>query len=191
MEYKESKKGLDFIQSISDKRIIITHIVAAATQRLIAKAEIVKKAFLNTGISIQPDGLKDTFIRIKDIPAEEIDFTGQEVAEEIIVRLEDKIDPFLNDKELIAIDDDNLLTITRYHQQHVKDLQIKLKTRGLKVSGKKAELVRRLQEYDLQRSRVLEVRETIYCGQDDQHPQEIQCHYYLAKRMYFPPAIPS
>lgn len=57
--------------------------------------------------------------------------------------------------------DDDLSTMTEYRDQSVKELQRQLKTRGLKISGKKADLVRRLQENDLQKSQVSEVRETI------------------------------
>ncbi|KAL6411770.1 hypothetical protein AUP68_04144 [Ilyonectria robusta] len=141
VERKEREEGLDFRWSVSDKRIMTTHIVAAAIQRLIEKADMVKKAFLNCGISVRPDGLEDCFINIKDIPSEQINFTGWEEAEEIIVKLEDEVDELLDEEEMISMDDNDLLTMTRYHERRVKDLQGQLKERGLKVSGKKAELV--------------------------------------------------
>lgn len=139
-----------------------THVVATATERLIQRAEMVKKAFLNCSISMRSDGLEDCFINIKDIPLEAIDFTGWEEAEDFSIDLEEEVDLFLDDKEIISMDDNDLLMITRYHKQYVKDLQQQLKSRGLKTSEKKAELVRRLQDNNLQKSRVCKVRDTIY-----------------------------
>src|SRR3546814_4291925 len=51
-------------------------------------------------------------------------------AEDFSVDLEEEVDSFLDDEEMISMDDDDLLMITRYHEQHVKDLQQQLKSRS-------------------------------------------------------------
>ncbi|KAM6514064.1 hypothetical protein FALCPG4_015236 [Fusarium falciforme] len=109
---------------------------------------MVKKAFLNCGISISPDGTEDWLIRIKDIPSDQIDFTGWEEAEEVIVKAEDSVDPLCDDEEFLVADDDELLLRTRYHEEVVKQLQERLRKRGLRVSGKKADLIQRLRDDD-------------------------------------------
>ncbi|KAM5380051.1 hypothetical protein ACJZ2D_003698 [Fusarium nematophilum] len=168
VECKEREEGPDFIWTVSEKRIMITHVVAAAIQQLEARPEMVAKAFLNCGISVRPDGAEDNLIRIKDISPDQIDFTGWEEAEEITVKAEDPVDTLLDDIEFIGADDEELMMMTRYHEELVVHLKEKLRARGLKVSGKKAELVRRLQEDDSQKSQRSEVQETIYVYSENQ-----------------------
>ncbi|KAJ3454585.1 hypothetical protein MRS44_013185 [Fusarium solani] len=79
---------------------------------------------------IRSDGTEDWLIRIKDIPSDQIDFTGWEEAEEIIVNDEDPVDNLYDDEELLAADDDELLLRTRYHEEAVKKLQERLKKKG-------------------------------------------------------------
>ena len=83
---------------------------------------MIKKAFLNYGISIRPDGTEDHLIRIKDIPIDKIDFMGWELAEEIILKAEDLVDALFNDQEFLEADDNELLLIIRYHEERVKAL---------------------------------------------------------------------
>lgn len=66
-----------------------------------------------------PDGSEDDLICIKDILGDLIDFTDWEIAEEIIVRLEDLVDEFFNEDEYIIADDDELLLMIRYHEELV------------------------------------------------------------------------
>ncbi|EEU38504.1 uncharacterized protein NECHADRAFT_88606 [Fusarium vanettenii 77-13-4] len=148
IEQIEREKGEDFKWSVSDKRVMVTHVVASALKRLSAKSEMVKKAFLNCGISIRPDGAEDWLIRIKDIPSDQIDFTGWEEAEEVIVKDEDPVDPLCDDEEFLVADDDELLLHTQYHEEVIKQLQERLRKRGLRVSGKKADLIQRLRDDD-------------------------------------------
>ncbi|EEU38462.1 uncharacterized protein NECHADRAFT_88644 [Fusarium vanettenii 77-13-4] len=148
VERMEREKGEDFNWSVSDKRVMVTHVVASALKRLNAQSEMVKKAFLNCGISVRPDGTEDWLIRIKDILSDQIDFTGWEEAEEVIVKDEDPVGPLCDDEEFLAADDDELLLRTRYHEEVIKQLQERLRKRGLKVSGKKADLIQRLRDDD-------------------------------------------
>ena len=67
-----------------------THVVAAAARKLAQKAELVRKAFIECGISIDPDGCQDHLIRIKDISSSDIDFTGWEVQEDPVIKQEDE-----------------------------------------------------------------------------------------------------
>jgi transcriptional/translational regulatory protein YebC/TACO1 len=152
-EYEEriiAEKGSDFKWSVSDKRVMITHVVARACERLNSAegAEIVRKSFLNCGISILPDGSEDSFIKIKGIKDDEINFTGWETAEEIVIEDDAPVDSLCDDEELIEADDDDLLLLTRYHEEVVKKLQARLRKRGLKTSGRKAELIHRLRDDD-------------------------------------------
>ncbi|KAG6256170.1 hypothetical protein E4U23_002740 [Claviceps purpurea] len=62
---------------------------AAATQRLASRPSLVSKAFMDCVIDIRPDGSQDDLIRIKDIPASEIDFTRWKVAEDTTMKAEE------------------------------------------------------------------------------------------------------
>ena len=54
--------------SISDRRITITKVVATAWQWLHTERQLlIQRAFLYTGLSLQPDGSTDSLLRIKDL----------------------------------------------------------------------------------------------------------------------------
>lgn len=94
--------------------------------------------------SIGADGTEDNLIAIKDIPSERIDFTGWEQVQQVALRPEDPVDPLLDDMEFVKADDNELLMLTKYHEETVIGLKEKLQLRGLKTSGRKAELIGRL-----------------------------------------------
>jgi len=55
--------------SISDRRIVITKVVADAWHWLHTDRQLlIQRAFLYTGLSLQPDGSTDSLLRIKDLP---------------------------------------------------------------------------------------------------------------------------
>jgi transcriptional/translational regulatory protein YebC/TACO1 len=145
-----AEKGEDFKWSVSDKRVMIAYVVARACERLNSAegVKIVRKSFLNCGISILPDGSEDTFIKIKGNKDDEINFTGWEITEGIVIEDDAPVDSLCDDEELIEADDDELLLLTRYHEEAVKKLQARLRKKGLKISGRKAELIQRLRDYD-------------------------------------------
>ncbi|KAG6225974.1 hypothetical protein E4U34_007447 [Claviceps purpurea] len=66
-----------------------TYTVAAATQRFASRPSLVSKAFMDCVIGIRPDESQDDLIRIKDIPASEIDFTRWKVAEDTTMKAEE------------------------------------------------------------------------------------------------------
>jgi hypothetical protein len=68
--------------SVSDRRIMTTWTVAQAARRLKEKNDMVRSAFIQTGISIRPDGSQDYLIRIKDVAKSQICWTGWEQAED-------------------------------------------------------------------------------------------------------------
>lgn len=107
---------------MSDKRIIITHVVSSAIERLKAQAEMIEKAFLNSGVSIRPDRTEDNLIRIKGIPIDKIDFIGWELAEEIILKAEYPVDALFDNQEFLEANDNELLLIISYHEERVKAL---------------------------------------------------------------------
>ena len=55
-----------------------TWTVAQAVRRLEERDDLVRRAFLQTGISIRPDGTQDYLIKIKDITKTQISWTGWE-----------------------------------------------------------------------------------------------------------------
>ncbi|TVY73657.1 hypothetical protein Focb16_v004401 [Fusarium oxysporum f. sp. cubense] len=99
-------------------------------------------------MSILPDGSEDSFIKIKGTKDEEIDFTGWEKIEEIKVEDDQPVDFLCDDEQLIEADDDELLLLTRYHEEVMTKVRDRLRGRGLKTSGKKAELIQRLRDHD-------------------------------------------
>jgi hypothetical protein len=72
----ESEGRLPEVWLIGDRRVIATHIVAMAWAHLSADRELIRKAFLNCGISIHPDGRKDHPISIKGVDNTAIDPNG-------------------------------------------------------------------------------------------------------------------
>ncbi|KAG5933037.1 hypothetical protein E4U60_004724 [Claviceps pazoutovae] len=63
--------------------------VKAAARRLAARSSLVSKAFMDCVLGIRPDGSQDDLIRIKDIPASEIEFTRWKVAEDTTMKAEE------------------------------------------------------------------------------------------------------
>lgn len=101
---------------------------------------------------MRPDRSEDNIIAIKDIPSERIDFTGWEEAEEIALKPKNPVDSLFNDIELIAANNNSLLVLTKYHEETVVKLKEKLRLLGLKISGNKAELIRRLVQVNSERT---------------------------------------
>ena len=58
-----------------------TWTVAQAVHRLREKDDMVRRAFIQTGISIRPDRSQDHLIRIKDVTKSQICWIGWEQAE--------------------------------------------------------------------------------------------------------------
>ncbi|KAJ0133623.1 hypothetical protein HZ326_23316 [Fusarium oxysporum f. sp. albedinis] len=110
----EAEKGEDFKWLVSNKRVMIIYVVAKACERLKSAdgAEIGRKFFLNCGISFLPDRTKDSFIRIKGVKDNKINFIGWEIAEEIVIEDNALVDSLCDDDELIEADDDDLLLLT-------------------------------------------------------------------------------
>ncbi|KAG6090709.1 hypothetical protein E4U15_000062 [Claviceps sp. LM218 group G6] len=71
-EEKESGKDPK-LWSVSDKRIMTTHVVKDAIETLKSRGDMVKKAFLDVGISINSDGSEDHLISIKNVRPNQID----------------------------------------------------------------------------------------------------------------------
>jgi len=79
-DYLDSmSKGEVLKWTVSDCRIITTHVVAAATRKLSKNAELVRKAFLKYEINIYIDSSQDHLVKIKDILNELINFTRWEL----------------------------------------------------------------------------------------------------------------
>jgi hypothetical protein len=149
---REERLGAFEKWSVSDKRVMTTWIVAAAAKRLYGqRKEMTQQAFVQCGITIRPDGSQDDHIKLKDIPASEIDFTGWETAYEAYIKQEpfSEIDPAFDDMdEFTTISDDFGLpqfASTRYKSETVETLKSMLEQRGLKKTGKKADLIHRLE----------------------------------------------
>jgi hypothetical protein len=172
----EEGKGPDYRWSVSDKRVMITHVVSEACKRLKSDegAAIVQKSFLRTGISIDPYGSQDSFIAIKGVKDEEINFTGWEEAVEINIKDEEEVDPLCDEEQFIDADDDEISLISSYHEMTCVKLKARLQKRGLSTRGNKAELIQRLRGNDEYR-RDVATREasTIEVYQDNQNVQEI------------------
>jgi hypothetical protein len=76
IEQLEKEEHLPDVWSIRDRRIMATHIVAIAWAAMQADRELFRKAFLNCGISIHPDGRDDHLISIKGVNNTAIDPNG-------------------------------------------------------------------------------------------------------------------
>ncbi|KAI8710466.1 hypothetical protein NCS52_01563600 [Fusarium sp. LHS14.1] len=131
--------------SVKDKRIMTTWVVSRAIQRLAQRPEMIAKSFTTCGISVRPDGSQDHLIHIKDI--DEIDFTGWETAEEVIVKEEEVVNTLTDFEELIlAGDEDNTPEDLYIGLMQLKKEQLKTMAKGLGllVGGNKDDIVRRL-----------------------------------------------
>ena len=76
--------------TVSERRVMTTFVVAAAARKLAEKAILVRKAFIECGISIQPNGSQDHLINIEDISSSDIDFAGWETQELPTIKQEEK-----------------------------------------------------------------------------------------------------
>jgi hypothetical protein len=61
---------------VADRRVIVTHIMAIAWAYLSIDKELIRKIFLNYGISIYSDGRKGHLISIKGVNNTVINFNG-------------------------------------------------------------------------------------------------------------------
>ena len=152
---REERFGVFEKWSVSDKRIMTTWIVAAAAKKLYGdRKEMTQQAFVQCGITIRPDGSQDDRIKLKDIKPTEIDFTGWETAYETFVKQEpfSEIDPALDEMEEFTTVAESLdlprFASTRYKRETIQTLKKMLERRGLKKSGKKADLILRLEAAD-------------------------------------------
>ena len=72
--------------AISARRIAVTKAVGDAWDELCdKKVELLQQSFVHTGIAIPPWASCDNLIRIKDVAADQIDFTGWESATEALM----------------------------------------------------------------------------------------------------------
>ncbi|KAJ3454068.1 hypothetical protein MRS44_018700 [Fusarium solani] len=130
-----------------DKRVMTTWVVARAVERLSQRPELVEKAFLNCGISIRADGSQDHLIRIKDISSDEIDFTGWEVAEDVVIKQEELVDQLFDEEELVlGTDGDFDLNGASTGLMYLKKVELitMAKAQGVSYSGNKKDIVDRL-----------------------------------------------
>ncbi|OIW26844.1 hypothetical protein CONLIGDRAFT_646981 [Coniochaeta ligniaria NRRL 30616] len=129
--------------SVSDKRVMTTHVVATAFQRLQADPARIIKSFKDCGISVAADGSEDHLIKIKDIPTDKIDLTGWEQAEDVtIAGAAGESDEGLDGlDEYITTQEEGGLGWAREKNAVLVDI---LKSMGLRHTGKKAVMVKRL-----------------------------------------------
>ena len=72
--------------AVSARRIAVTKAVGDTWDKLCdKKIEVVQQSFVHTGIAVPPWGSEDDLIRIKDVAADQIDFTGWEYMTEALV----------------------------------------------------------------------------------------------------------
>jgi hypothetical protein len=64
----------------TEKRVMTTHIVGRAWERLLERPELIQKSFSTCGIGLRPDRSEEERISIKDMKKEEIDFSNWEIA---------------------------------------------------------------------------------------------------------------
>ena len=142
--------------TVSDRRILTTKAVAQAWGQL--DPELVRKAFIKCGISINPNGSQDQLIKIKDLP--NISQEGWDTQEDPIIKIkaiegQEILQDGDKDKVFDANDES---TIKRSHQECGVDytsfnctiLKDMLRGRGLGTSGVKSKLILRLEEADSQ-----------------------------------------
>jgi SAP domain/DDE superfamily endonuclease len=141
----EMEESPGFTWDVSKKRIMTTHVVSAAARRLANNPELIQRAFLHTGISINPDGSENHLISIKDIKPEDIDFTGWEHTEQrdLVVGAGEEV--ALNDDDIgLELEgDSNQPTFTTQGKKK-PELKQMCKDRGLLASGTNKELIERL-----------------------------------------------
>ena len=129
-----------------------THVVAAAAQRLREKPDLVRKSFIQCGISIAADGSQDDLIKIKDIPSSEIDFSGWETQEDSTInQREEAYMELSTEGDLLQefhLPGEDYMPRNNYRGLFHKELKELCRQRGLKVSGAKRELIGRLEQED-------------------------------------------
>jgi hypothetical protein len=136
------------VWSTSDKRVMTTWVVSDAMKVLESRDDLVRKAFITTGISINPNGDEDFKIQIKGIENSNISFIGWEQAQDIRIKAEEMLSQ-LNDEEEFVLDTEEAtlpLALATLTNDNLKDL---CRARGLKVSGVKKDLIDRIQAYVL------------------------------------------
>jgi len=167
---REERFGAFEKWSVSDKRIMTTWIVAAAAKRLYGdRKELTQQAFIQCGITIRPDGTQDDRVKLKDIPTTEIDFSGWETAYESYIQQEPhcEIDPAFDDMEEFTTSAEGLglphFASSRYKRETVATLKMLCEERSLKKTGKKADLIYRLEAAD-GKARDLAQKDTTDCA---------------------------
>jgi hypothetical protein len=146
IEQLEREKRLPEFWSIRDRRIMATHIVAMVWTHLSANRELIRKAFLNCGISIHPDGREDHLLNIKGVNNTAVDPNGWFGYSAVGNAL---------DAHAIIPNDDDLMTALVSATEGVsiklvtqKQLQAERARRGIPRSGTKPELLDRLQAHE-------------------------------------------
>jgi hypothetical protein len=93
-EIDEKRAGNhDFAWTTSERRIMTTWVVDKAMTRLEEKADIVRNAFIHTGIAVRPDLDERHSLRIKGFDFTQYDYSGWETAEAVVdeVRLFEEV----------------------------------------------------------------------------------------------------
>ncbi|KAH7114029.1 DDE superfamily endonuclease-domain-containing protein [Dactylonectria macrodidyma] len=131
--------------TVSDRRILTTHVVGYAMEALYQDREMIRKSFLECGISVDPWGTEDSLIKIKDIDSRDINLDAADI------RMEDSAYEM---PAYLDLCNDEYITgdVPQFSSMLKKDLQHLLRARGLPVGGNKPELTRRLEEYDMQQA---------------------------------------
>lgn len=149
-EYAAEHNGDPMVWTTSDRRIMTTHIVEKAVERLFQRPEMIRRAFQQCGISILPDGSEDNLIKLKDIPSEAISFDGWEVAEnqlkqeyEVIPDGHDNLNESFNHAM-----EDFLPRKINWSSFTVAKLKAFCIEKGLKPKRLKADLVEQLEDHE-------------------------------------------
>ncbi|RYO82107.1 hypothetical protein DL764_009660 [Monosporascus ibericus] len=141
--------GSPMVWSVSDRRIMITHIIQQAWERLCKREHLIRKAFRDCGISIRPDGSEDDLINIKDIDHSEINFTGWETAENSVPEGYETISEALNMHHRFRhAAEDYLRQRVNWKQFTIPKLMEACKANGLKAARKKDDLVKVLEAWE-------------------------------------------
>ncbi|RYO84901.1 hypothetical protein DL766_009945 [Monosporascus sp. MC13-8B] len=141
--------GRPMVWSVSDRRIMTTHIIQQAWERLHRREFLVQKAFRECGISIRPDGSEDSLINIKDIANSEIDFTGWETADNSVPEGYESVSEALNIHHRFRhAAEDYLRQRVDWRKFTVLKLTEACKANGLKAARKKDDLVKLLEEWE-------------------------------------------
>ncbi|KAI1818975.1 DDE superfamily endonuclease-domain-containing protein [Xylaria intraflava] len=140
--------------SISDRRVMITHVVGNAWMRAFQPENkaMVASLFIKTGISIHPDGRDDTSISIKGIDPSKLDLNGwycpPEERENLIEQAKLVPETPARLREYIEENEDFELPAPTTYEATKKVLAEMCKDRGLKVTGTKSVLITRLKDDD-------------------------------------------